>query len=73
LGNREIDFLYSGVADCTGWVIACSEGGEGEGVGDSVKEIDDTPRAYTYALKGGCQRKCRMDIRKKEKNKCGAY
>jgi hypothetical protein len=37
-----MDFLYSGVADCAGWVIAYSGGeGEGEGVGDSVEEIDD--------------------------------
>jgi hypothetical protein len=47
-----MDFLYSGVADCTGWVIACS-GGEGEGVGDSVKEIDDILRACACALGGG--------------------
>jgi hypothetical protein len=53
LGNREIDFLYGGVTDYTGWVIACSRGGEGEGIGDSVKEIDDILRACTCALKGG--------------------
>jgi hypothetical protein len=52
LDNGEMDFLHSGVADCTGWVIACS-GGEGEGVRDSVEEIDDTLRACTYALGGG--------------------
>jgi hypothetical protein len=54
LGSREIDFLYSGVTDYTGWVIAGSGGGgEGEGVGGSVKEIDDILRACTCALKGG--------------------
>src|SRR5450432_3516954 len=47
-----MDFLYSGVADCNGWVIACS-GGEGEGVGDSVEDIDDTLRASACALGGG--------------------
>jgi len=52
LGNGEMDFLYSGVADCNGWVIACS-GGEGEGVGDSVEDIDDTLRASACALGGG--------------------
>jgi hypothetical protein len=49
-----MDFLHSGVADCAGWVIAYSGGeGEGEGVGDSVEEIDDILRAYTYAFRGG--------------------
>jgi hypothetical protein len=52
LGNGDMDFLYSGVADCTGWAIACS-GGEGEEVKDSVKEIDDILRAYTCPLRGG--------------------
>ena len=47
-----MDFLHSGVADCAGWVLACS-GGEGEGVGDSVEERDDTHRAYACALGGG--------------------
>ena len=52
MGNGEMDFLYSGVTDCAGWVIVCS-GGEGEGVRDSIKEIDDILRAYTCALGGG--------------------
>jgi hypothetical protein len=49
-----MDFLYSGVADYAGWVIAHSgEGeGEGEGVGDSIKEIDDILRAYACAFGG---------------------
>jgi hypothetical protein len=54
LDNGEIDFLHSGVTDCAGWVIAYSAGeGEGEGVGDSIEEIDDTLRAYTCAFRGG--------------------
>jgi hypothetical protein len=49
-----MDFLYSGVADCAIWVIACS-GGEGEGkrVRDSVEEIDDILRACACALRRG--------------------
>jgi hypothetical protein len=54
LDNGEMDFLYGGVADCAGWVIACSGGErEGEGVEDSVEEIDDTFRACACALGGG--------------------
>jgi hypothetical protein len=50
-----MDFFYSGVIDCASWIIAYFEGegeGEGEGVGDSIKEIDDILRAYTYAFRG---------------------
>jgi hypothetical protein len=49
---REIAFLHGGVTDCSGLVIACS-GGEREGEGGFVEEIDDTLQACACAVGGG--------------------
>jgi hypothetical protein len=48
-----MDFLYGGLIGCADLIIDCFEGGGGEGEGeegDSVEEVDNTPRARACAL-----------------------
>jgi hypothetical protein len=47
-----MDFLHGGLTGCAGLIIGCSEGGGG-GEGDSVEEVDNTPRARACVLGRG--------------------